>query len=151
VQLFYVASPSTSATHTFTSGAQPTFGKVIAVAAYSGTTASPFDAENGTVTLNPGTVTETGAGQLIVAAAQDASGGGPVVNAATNATTQNLQIVGVAGGVHYGLALAQGYGTSGAGGTVGMAFGGGINPSSVIATFKISASGGSGGGAYGFA
>jgi hypothetical protein len=141
VQLFYCANPTTSATHTFTSSAQPIFGKVISVVAYSGTTSSPFDAQNGAATANPGTVTNTGGGQLLVGACQDASGGGPGYSTLTGCCAANLQITGVAGGVHLGLGLAHAYAFTGAGGTAGFQFGAGATPSSVIAAFQISPTG----------
>jgi hypothetical protein len=149
VQLFYVISPSTNASHTFTAGAQ-SFGLVIMVAAVSGTLA--FDAENGSASGgNPGAVTNTVAGQLLIAACQNASGGFPVVFAGIGCAINNLQGSTVIGGTHFGLGLGIGYGYTGAGGSSEIQYGGSTNISSVVATFKIAATGGSGGGSYGFA
>jgi hypothetical protein len=143
VQLLYVANPTTSASHTFTSGAQ-SFGKAIIVAAFSGTTASPFDAQNGAASNNPGTVTNTGAGQLLVGACQDASGGGPVFGGPVSCAVLDINSIPVVGGSHYGLGVSIGYNTNGAGGVAGFVFASGIGPSSVISTFKITSGGGGG-------
>jgi hypothetical protein len=73
--------------------------------------------------------------------AQDASGGGPGYSTLTGCCAANLQITGVAGGVHLGLGLAHAYAFTGAGGTAGFQFGAGATPSSVIAAFQISPTG----------
>jgi hypothetical protein len=152
VRLYYVANPTTNASHTFTAGAQAGFGLVIAVAACSGTASSPFDAENGSASGgNPGAVTNTGAGQLMVAACQNAAGGFPVFSAAIGAAFNNLQGSTVVGGVHFGLGIGIGYAYTGAAGSSELRYGGSSDISSVVATFKIAATGGSGGGSYGFA
>lgn len=74
-QIVYISAPLTSATHTFTAtvGGSPfVLNYSIEVQAYTGslTSGSPFDVQNGTTntvaTIQPGSVTPTQAGSLVV-------------------------------------------------------------------------------------
>ncbi len=71
-QLFYVQAPSVGSGHTFTCGSA--VAPSIAVTAWAGSIASPFDQQNGQGTVTPGTtwptnsVTPSNTNQLLVAA-----------------------------------------------------------------------------------
>jgi len=66
---FYCQSPSTSASHTFSSTGATQFGSLY-VEAWSGSTSSPFDQQNGGAgtgaTLQPGSVTPSVDNELVV-------------------------------------------------------------------------------------
>lgn len=104
VQFFYVASPVTSGTHTFScnGGTIPS----IAVAAYSGTSGSPFDQENGAVgisaNLQTGSITPSANGYLVAAATLN--GGAGTISVDSGMTI--IEQVAFDGALHEGIAFA---------------------------------------------
>jgi hypothetical protein len=75
-RLFYCASPVVGSGHTFTSNSTGLFG-AIAVQAWSGANASPFDVQNGAtagsgLTIQPGSVTPSQNNSLIIASVDPA-------------------------------------------------------------------------------
>ena len=66
-KMYYCAAPTTSGTHTFSLDGNNSFSG-IAVAAFSGANASPFEAESGAAATQPGSITPAGDGRLFVTA-----------------------------------------------------------------------------------
>lgn len=150
VQLFYCASPSTNASHTFTAGAQ-SFGMVIGVVVVASTATSPFDSENGSASSgDPGTLTPASTGCLVVSAAQADTGGAAYGTLTGILAPATLTVaIAVAGGTHFSFAMGYGYQSKA---TTGMALSVGDDPSSATAAFLPAASGGgASGGAWAFA
>lgn len=93
LRLYYCASPTTDASHTFTiSSGSPVMIDVIAV---SGAHASPFDDEStnghgGGTSIQPGSITPAENGSLIVCSLNNLAGGSPSVDSgfSTNLASQ---------------------------------------------------------------
>lgn len=111
IQLWYVRSPTTSASHTFScedGGGNSSF-PAIAAMAFSGTrTASdPFDAENGAssnaASLATGSITPSSSGELIISAVSTNDSTGPFTNNAGLTVVEELVLVGAQ---HVGVGFA---------------------------------------------
>jgi len=152
VQIFYCAGPVTNASHTFTAGAQASFGQSICVAVFGGTkTSSVFDAENGSnTTSDPGAVTSTQVGELLIAAGQTAANVSSF-SSITGGVGALIQFVTVSGGNHFSLGLAYAYIVN-SGLTAHIVLTSSTTPSSATASFLIPPAGvGTGAGGYAFA
>ena len=145
LQFFYKINPSTSATHTFTAGAQAAFGFAMIVASFKGTTT--FTSENGANSGSfTGNITTTSDGQLVVGAGCATVGNGAFLSTVTAALGGNVAKITVSGGNHLSLGMCYAYAFA-SGSVVGMTFtDAGLD--AVIAAFTAT---GSSGGSYGFA
>jgi hypothetical protein len=94
VKGFYVASPTTSSSHTFSMIGVD--NPHIVVGAYSGSVASPLDQYNGIldpgVPFQPGSITPTENGELIIACLSGLWGGTPTINSGTITDSQEFSL-----------------------------------------------------------
>jgi hypothetical protein len=118
VTMFYAANPTTGAAQTFTINSGAGY-PALAVLAFSGTPAAPFDSQNGGVTasattLQPGNVTPSVDNELIVTGLSLGGTGVASINSGFTITDQIAQN----GASNYGVAgayIIKGFGTSGFG------------------------------------
>lgn len=135
-RLYYVLSPTTSATHTFTTSGD---FSPIAVMAFSGV--DSFDQQSGAATNNsttfqPGSLTPPADNCLLVAAA---GGQGDIGAASVNESFTIEEQVAFSGGVTYGITLAYKIQTSAGAQNPTFTVGSSTNASAVMATFEAAA------------
>lgn len=148
-RIYYCASPSTSASHTFQASGTSSFA-AIAVSAYSGTAASPFDVENGATTLTAtslatGSVTPSEDNELLVFCAGYAS------SALTVDVGTMLDTAAIIGGTSYGIGMAYQIQTTATARSPSFSWSATNSCGAAIATFKAAASGTTVSGALGTA
>jgi hypothetical protein len=147
-QFFYCYNPTTSATHTVTASSGNNLYFAVCVAAYSGSTASPFDVENGASgtasTLATGNITPGFDNELVVAGGMTGDGGHTIDS--INGGFTILDNVAAVGSATTGGALADLIQTTAttAGPTWTFSAAGTYNVAA-IASFKAAAGGGGGG------
>lgn len=105
-RLYYVYNPTTSASHTFTVSALGSFYPTVAVIAWSGAAATPFDQQNGATDVsNPspasGSITPSENDELIVTGAGDSGSGYSAVS-----SPFSIEASVNPGGNNYALAIA---------------------------------------------
>ncbi len=103
LRLYYCASPLVGSGHTFTATPATTSYPTVAVLAWSGSRASPFDVENGTTGgFQPGAVTPSSAPALIVQGLCCTDTNPASINGGYTITDQLIH----GPGAHFGCALA---------------------------------------------
>lgn len=139
VRLFYCSSPTTSATHTFTStGSSGAVFTGIGMMAFSYARASsPFDQQNGATTagattLQPGSVTPTTDNQVIVTALASDDAGTPTINGGYTASV----VLSYSATNYIGISMAYLVQTSAAATNPTWTMSGTNEASAAIATFK---------------
>lgn len=144
VRTYYVASPSTSGTHTFTVTGIGTFAS-IAVAAFAGSHATPYTAETGAnngagaTTCSPGSVTPADNDSLVVTATvMDQIGAVATVPSGYTLTGQEPRV----SGQHFGIALAYVIQTTAAATNPQWSYDSSIVAAANTAVFKAAAGGG---------
>lgn len=144
VRLLYCANPSVGSGHTFTaakSGGYP----AVAVQAWSGSAASPFDQENGAVSSGTssqatGSVTPSEDNELLVTGATASTSGFNISSVDSGFTTTDIIQPGFGdSSATYGMALAYLVQTTAASKNPTWTYSGTHNPTAVVATFKASA------------
>jgi hypothetical protein len=107
IQLYYSYNPTVGAGHTFSLAGTGIDGS-LAVAAFSGVAASPFDVQNGATytpaagTYSTGSITPTVNNELLIAAIADGSGAADSINSAFNMIEQQYFV----NSANFGVALA---------------------------------------------
>lgn len=143
-KLFYVVSGTVGSGHTFT--ANNNFPSV-AVIAFSGSHASPFDAETGaggsSSTLQPGSITPAEDNELLVTGLSWNNANAASINGGFSIATQ----VAIAGGQHLAVAIAYLIQTTAAAANPTWTVTSGNDLATGMAAFKAAAAGGGSGGA----
>lgn len=147
LRMFYVQAPTTSASHTFSTNAN---FYAIAVAAFSGSQATPFDVQSTasatSLTIQPGSITPAGNGELIISSVGMSADGASGQTWSVDSSMTISDQIAPTGGAHNGLALAYLLSSTGAINPTWTASGGGSpNQAAAIAAFKGSGGGGGGG------
>lgn len=107
-RILYCQAPTVGSGHTFTLGGSPIAVPALYMAAFSGSTASPADQQNGTHTtssitsVQPGSITPSQDNCLVVTGLGMAGTSGPAVDSGFTITDSAA----LAGGVNYGAGLA---------------------------------------------
>ena len=138
-QMYYCASPTTSASHTFSATGTNSFA-AIAIAAYSGTATSPYDQETGATTLTgtslaTGSVTPSENNELVI------YGCGYASSALSVSVGTMLDTAAIIGGTSYGIGLAYEIQTTATARSPSWSWSSSNSCSTTIATFKAAASG----------
>lgn len=133
-QMYYCASPSTSASHTFSATGTNSFA-AIAIAAYSGTATSPYDQETGATTLTgtslaTGSVTPSENNELVI------YGCGYASSALSVSVGTMLDTAAIIGGTSYGIGLAYEIQTTATARSPSWSWSSSNSCSTTIATFK---------------
>jgi len=144
VRLFYCQAPTTNSAHTFSTNAD--FYE-IAVQAWSGSTSTPFDVENGATgpnaTLQTGSITPSVNNELIVSAVgQSADGATGTQTWTVDSSLTISDQVSALGGQHTGLAFGYFAQTTAAAINPTWTLSSTANQAAVIASFKPAAGGG---------
>jgi hypothetical protein len=143
VRVYYAASPTVGAGHTFTVSGTSSFAAV-AVLALSGSAASPFDQENGAAAVQPGSVTPSEDNEILLAFISDDIAASTSTSVDSGFTFLDSQAN--SNGNYFGLASAYLIETTAT--AKNPTFSGGSGSGSqtaAIATFKAAAGGGGGG------
>jgi hypothetical protein len=133
-QMYYCASPTTSASHTFSATGTNSFA-AIAIAAYSGTATSPYDQETGATTLTgtslaTGSVTPSENNELVI------YGCGYASSALSVSVGTMLDTAAIIGGTSYGIGLAYEIQTTATARSPSWSWSSSNSCSTTIATFK---------------
>jgi hypothetical protein len=150
VRIYYSQGGSVGSGHTFTlAQTAPSQYLVIAVTAWSGSAASPYDVESGANTgsgasLATGSVTPTQANELVISAITSSSATAHTINASMTVSDDLPQNSGPT--THVGGAMAYIVQTSASAINPTWSFASGSEAAAAIATFKAAAGGASGGG-----
>lgn len=136
-QMYYCASPTTSASHTFSATGTNSFA-AIAIAAYSGTATSPYDQETGATTLTgtslaTGSVTPSENNELVI------YGCGYASSALSVSVGTMLDTAAIIGGTSYGIGLAYEIQTTATARSPSWSWSSSNSCSTTIATFKAAA------------
>jgi len=148
LRFFYCQAPSVGAGHTFTLSGASSYA-ALAVAAFSGSAASPADQQGGSGgTATPGSITPSEANELVLTAVTDSSPGG--IATAVSGGFAVLDTLANSSGNHFGVGLAYLVQTSAAAANPTWSAGN-VFPASAIASFKAGGGGGGGGGVFSWA
>lgn len=102
IRLYYSVNPTVGSGHNFTASSTALFPS-IAVATFSGSHATPFDAENGGATATTGSITPVGDNELVVSGVSWYPGGTVSIDGTGFSITDQVNYV---AGQHMGAALA---------------------------------------------
>lgn len=147
-QIFYCQAPTVGSGHTFTCSGTSTFS-TIAVEAFSGSTASPYDTESGAgnassaSTIQPGSITPSENNCLIISGTGWNSSGSTTVDGGFSETGE----LSPGGGNNFGTVMSYLIQTSAAAANPTVTFSPAYDyAATAIASFKAAAGGGGGGG-----